>query len=189
MSSDITTRIYQVQKFKLRQGYGYLYTQDYLEKVQTAGQEVIENAELSRVWAIGDDEEVPEAGEHSSKGNAGLAFAIANADEDVPIADFNMPAAVVIKGEKGDPGPQLEECLNAIEEKGGAVLGTIDEAQTRADASLRVVKDYKDIVINTAAEVLAHKEAAAISENNARASAELAERLANAGEDEIIATE
>ena len=44
MSSDITARIYQVQRFKLRQGYGYLYTQDYLEKVQTAGQEAIEKA-------------------------------------------------------------------------------------------------------------------------------------------------
>ena len=189
MSKDITTRIYQVQKFKLRQGYGYLYTQDYLEKVQEAGETVIENAELSRAWAIGDDEEVPEAGEHSSKGNAGLAFAIANADEDVPIPDFNMPSAVTIKGEKGDPGPQLEECIAAIEENGGAVLSTIDEAQTRADASVKVVKQYKDVVITTAAEVLAAKEAAAISENNARASAELAERFANAGEDEIITTE
>lgn len=168
---------------------GDIKSEEVLNSIKASEVNSIENAALSRAWAIGDDEEVPEAGEHSSKGNAGLAFAIANADEDVPIADFNMPAAVVIKGEKGDPGPQLEECLNAIEEKGGAVLGTIDEAQTRADASLRVVKDYKDIVINTAAEVLAHKEAAAISENNARASAELAERLANAGEDEIIATE
>ena len=162
---------------------------DILNSIKASEVNSIENAELSRAWAIGDDEEVPEAGEHSSKGNAGLAFAIANADEDVPIPDFNMPSAVTIKGEKGDPGPQLEECIAAIEENGGAVLSTIDEAQTRADASVKVVKQYKDVVITTAAEVLAAKEAAAISENNARASAELAERFANAGEDEIITTE
>lgn len=168
---------------------GDMKSEDVLNSIKASEVNSIENAELSRAWAIGSDEELPEVGEHSSKGNAGLAFAIANADEDVPIPEFKMPGAVVIKGEKGDPGPQLEECLSAIEEKGDAVLSTIDEAQTRADASVKVVKDYKDIVIGTAAEVLAAKEAAAISENNARASAELAERFANAGEDEIITTE
>ena len=160
-----------------------------LEDTFFKAEEAVQAANLSKTWAIGSDEELPEVGEHSSKGNAGLAFAIANADEDVPIPEFKMPGALVIKGEKGDPGPQLEECLSAIEEKGGAVLAAIDEAQTRADASVKVVKQYKDVVMTTAAEVLAAKEAAMISENNARASAELAERFANAGEDEIITTE
>lgn len=168
---------------------GDIQPEEVLNSIKESEVTSLEQAALSRAWAIGDDEELPEAGEHSSKGNAGLAFAIANADEDVPIPDFDMRAAVTIKGDKGDPGPQLEECLAAINETGGAVLSTIDEAQTRADASVAVVKGYKEAVMNTAAEVLAAKEAAAISENNARASADLAERLANAGEDEIITVE
>lgn len=168
---------------------GDIQPEEVLNSIKESEVTSLEQVALSRAWAIGDDEELPEAGEHSSKGNAGLAFAIANADEDVPIPDFDMRAAVTIKGDKGDPGPQLEECLAAINETGGAVLSTIDEAQTRADASVAVVKGYKEAVMNTAAEVLAAKEAAAISENNAKASADLAERLANAGEDEIITVE
>lgn len=159
----------------------------FLENFYEDVQEAASSAALSRTWAIGSDEEIPETGEHSSKGNAGLAFAIANADEDVPIPDFGMPAAVVIKGEKGDPGPQLEECLNAIEAAGNAVLSDIDTAQAKADASLSTIKANKDLVLDTAAEVLAYKEAAAVSATNAAASEALANDFANADEDVIVA--
>lgn len=153
----------------------------------TKAGEAASSAALSRTWAIGSDEEMPETGEHSSKGNAGLAFAIANADEDVPISDFDMPAAVVIKGEKGDPGPQLEECLNAIEAAGNAVLSDIDTAQAKADANISAIEANKDLVLDTAAEVLAYKEAAAVSATNAAASEALANDFANADEDVIVA--
>lgn len=178
---------------------------DVLDSIKNSEAVSIESAILARAWAIGDDEEVPEPGEHSSKGNAGLAFAIANADEDVPIPDFSMPAAAMIKGEKGDPGPQLEECLAAIEEKGGAVLAAIDEAQTRADASVNVVKEYKDVVVSSALEatnqtVIASEKAAtavdcamsagvsssnaALSESNAATSAANAMTQANIATDQ-----
>lgn len=162
--------------------------QENIDTVANNLQAVLEAPTLAKAWAIGSDDEVPEEGEHSSKGNAGLAFAIANADEDVPISDFDMPAAVVIKGEKGDPGPQLEACLAAINEAGSAVISAIDAAQIQADASVNLVKAYKEDIVTTAAEVLANKEAAAISETNAQAACVLAEKFANAGEDEIIGT-
>ena len=161
--------------------------QENIDKVADNLQAVLEAPTLAKAWAVGSDDEVPEEGEHSSKGNAGLAFAIANADEDVPISDFDMPAAVVIKGEKGDPGPQLEECLNAIEAAGNAVLSDIDTAQAKADASLSTIKTNKDLVLDTAAEVLAYKEAAAVSATNAAASEALANDFANADEDVIVA--
>ena len=154
--------------------------QENIDTVANNLQAVLEAPTLAKAWAIGSDDEVPEEGEHSSKGNAGLAFAIANADEDVPIPDFGMPAAVVIKGEKGDPGPQLEECLNAIEAAGNAVLSDIDTAQAKADASLSTIKANKDLVLDTAAEVLAYKEAAAVSATYAAAIEALANDFANA---------
>lgn len=45
----------------------------------TKAGEAASSAALSRTWAIGSDEEIPETGEHSSKVNAGLASASATA--------------------------------------------------------------------------------------------------------------
>lgn len=143
-----------------------------------SAQSAEDNSALSRTWAIGDDEDIPEQGEHSSKGNANLAFAIANADEDVPIPEFETPAGVVIKGEKGDPAPDLEECLELInEEKRGA------------QEAIYTINTKTELVVNTAAQILAYKEQAEISATNAAQSEQLASNFANADEDVIITTE
>lgn len=66
-------------------------------------------SERSRIWAEGDTEEVqPLGGEDSSKGFAGLSYAYANADEDVPVEDFAEYHSVTVKGEKGDKGDKGE---------------------------------------------------------------------------------
>lgn len=65
-------------------------------------------AEDSRVWATGEDAEIEEIApnqyEHSSRGYADLAMAIANTPEDVPVEASNLLALEVIKGPKGDSG-------------------------------------------------------------------------------------
>ena len=65
-------------------------------------------AEDSRVWATGEDAEVeeiaPGEGEHSSRGYADLAMAIANTPEDVPVDTSKLLALEIIKGPKGDAG-------------------------------------------------------------------------------------
>lgn len=63
-------------------------------------------AEDSRVWATGEDAEVEEIApgeeEHSSRGYADLAMAIANTPEDVPVDTSTLLALQIIKGPKGD---------------------------------------------------------------------------------------
>ena len=63
-------------------------------------------AEDSRVWATGEDAEVEEIApgeeEHSSRGYADLAMAIANTPEDVPVDTSKLLALQIIKGPKGD---------------------------------------------------------------------------------------
>jgi hypothetical protein len=65
-------------------------------------------AEDSRVWATGEDAEVEEIApgeeEHSSRGYADLAMAIANAPEDVPVNASKLLALQIIKGPKGEKG-------------------------------------------------------------------------------------
>lgn len=65
-------------------------------------------AEDSRVWATGEDAEVEEIApgeeEHSSRGYADLAMAIANTPEDVPVDTSTLLALQIIKGPKGDSG-------------------------------------------------------------------------------------
>ena len=60
----------------------------------------------SKIWATGEDAEVGtlEQGEHSSRGYADLAMAIANTPEDVPVDTSTLLALQIIKGEKGDKG-------------------------------------------------------------------------------------
>lgn len=61
--------------------------------------------ERSRVWAEGNDEEVEDlGGTHSSLVSAGLAYAYANASEDVPVEEFAANHNVIVHGEKGDKG-------------------------------------------------------------------------------------
>lgn len=75
------------------------------EAVQEINTTVEENIEKSRIWAEGEQEEVETlGGTLSSRGNADLAMAIANADEDVPIDASGLIALDVIKGPKGDKG-------------------------------------------------------------------------------------
>lgn len=65
-----------------------------------------ESARVARVWATGEDAEVHEieADEHSSRGYADLAMAIANTPEDVPVDTSKLLALEIIKGPKGDAG-------------------------------------------------------------------------------------
>ena len=63
-------------------------------------------AEDSRIWATGEDAEVEEIApgeeEHSSRGYADLAMAIANTPEDVPVDTSKLLALQIFKGPKGD---------------------------------------------------------------------------------------
>lgn len=65
-----------------------------------------ESARVARIWATGEDAEVHEieADEHSSRGYADLAMAIANTPEDVPVDTSTLLALEIIKGPKGDSG-------------------------------------------------------------------------------------
>ena len=81
------------------------------ESAELAANEADESkhwAEDSRVWATGEDAEIEEIApnqyEHSSRGYADLAMAIANTPEDVPVEASNLLALEVIKGPKGDSG-------------------------------------------------------------------------------------
>lgn len=81
------------------------------ESAELAANEADESkhwAEDSRVWATGEDAEIediaPNQYEHSSRGYADLAMAIANTPEDVPVEASNLLALEVIKGPKGDSG-------------------------------------------------------------------------------------
>ena len=65
-------------------------------------------ARESKAWARGEDAEVeefaPGQNEHSSRGYADLAMAIANTPEDVPVDTSTLLALEIIKGPKGDAG-------------------------------------------------------------------------------------
>ena len=65
-------------------------------------------AKTSKIWATGEDAEVntvaPGEEEHSSRGYADLAMAIANTPEDVPVDTSKLLALDVIRGPKGDSG-------------------------------------------------------------------------------------
>lgn len=65
-------------------------------------------AKTSKIWATGEDAEVntvaPGEEEHSSRGYADLAMAIANTPEDVPVDTSTLLALDVIRGPKGDSG-------------------------------------------------------------------------------------
>lgn len=65
-----------------------------------------EHAREAKAWARGEDAEVEEFApgeeEHSSRGYADLAMAIANTPEDVPVDTSTLLALQIIKGPKGD---------------------------------------------------------------------------------------
>lgn len=65
-------------------------------------------AKTSKIWATGEDAEVneiaPNEEEHSSRGYADLAMAIANTPEDTPVDASKLLALDVIRGPKGDSG-------------------------------------------------------------------------------------
>ena len=65
-------------------------------------------ARTSKIWATGEDVEVneiaPNEEEHSSRGYADLAMAIANTPEDTPVDASKLLALDVIRGPKGDSG-------------------------------------------------------------------------------------
>lgn len=65
-------------------------------------------AREAKAWARGEDAEVEEFApgeqEHSSRGYADLAMAIANTPEDVPVDTSTLLALDVIRGPKGDSG-------------------------------------------------------------------------------------
>lgn len=65
-------------------------------------------ANTSKIWATGEDAEVetiaPGEEEHSSRGYADLAMAIANTPENIPVDASTLLALDVIRGPKGDSG-------------------------------------------------------------------------------------
>lgn len=84
-------------------------TQELIDAVDNAVEAVNEaaedNIEKARIWAEGEQSEVETlGGTLSSMGSADLAYAIANAPEDVPINKSGMIAMKVVQGAKGDKG-------------------------------------------------------------------------------------
>ena len=153
-----------------------------LSDIFTAHNESSNSEKLSRAWAIGSDDEIPEEGEHSSKGNANLAFAIANADEDIPISDYNTPSMVVIKGEKGDkgePAPDLEACLLAIANKKEEILKAIYQEK-------EVIQEASNTAVASCATAIEKAKEAEISAIHAENAMKQALNYANAEEDIII---
>ena len=78
----------------------------YRDSAEEDATSAAESARVARVWATGEDAEVHEieADEHSSRGYADLAMAIANTPEDVPVDTSKLLALEIIKGPKGDSG-------------------------------------------------------------------------------------
>ena len=78
----------------------------YRDSAEEDATSAAESARIARVWATGEDAEVHEieADEHSSRGYADLAMAIANTPEDVPVDTSKLLALEIIKGPKGDSG-------------------------------------------------------------------------------------
>lgn len=78
----------------------------YRDSADEDAQAAAESARVARIWATGEDAEVHEieADEHSSRGYADLAMAIANTPEDVPVDTSTLLALEIIKGPKGDSG-------------------------------------------------------------------------------------
>lgn len=82
-----------------------------IEVIKQNTQIAEDNAEKSRIYAIGEQEEVETLAPDmlSSRGFANLSMAIANAPVDVPIDESNIIALDVIKGPKGDKGDKGED--------------------------------------------------------------------------------
>lgn len=78
------------------------------ESANTDAADAAYSAREAKAWARGEDAEVEEFApgqeEHSSRGYADLAMAIANTPEDVPVDMSKLLALDVIRGPKGDAG-------------------------------------------------------------------------------------
>ena len=94
-----------------------------IEVIEENTQIAVDNAEKSRIFAIGEQEEVETLAPDmlSSRGFANLSMAIANAPVDVPIDESNILALDVIKGPKGDKGDKGEDGKDG----GGLEIGDI----------------------------------------------------------------
>ena len=81
---------------------------DIREGLQPMLTEAGDYARESKAWARGEDADVeefaPGQNEHSSRGYADLAMAIANTPEDVPVDTSKLLALDIIRGPKGDSG-------------------------------------------------------------------------------------
>lgn len=94
--------------------------------------EIATNSEKARIWAEGEQAEVQElGGELSSMGAADLAYAIANAPEDVPVDTSGLKILNVIKGEKGDKGDKGDDGKDG----GGLEIGDVAFAVMGIDES------------------------------------------------------
>ena len=94
-------------------------TQKAIEQLGLSSDEIINKA---RIWAEGEQAEVePLGGTLSSMGAADLAYAIANAPEDVPVDTSGLKILNVIKGEKGDKGDKGEDGKDG----GGLEIGDV----------------------------------------------------------------
>ena len=75
------------------------------QNANEALEHTLESEERARIWADGNDTEVkPLGGTHSSMVSAGLSYAYANAEEDVPVEEWATTHDLIVQGEKGDKG-------------------------------------------------------------------------------------
>lgn len=93
-------------------------TEEFEQAAITATEQAVGSAERSRIWAEGEQAEVePLGGSLSSMGAADLAYAIANAPEDVPVDTSGLKILNVIKGEKGDKGDKGDAGKDGVDGK------------------------------------------------------------------------
>lgn len=95
-------------------------TEEFEQTAQQATADSLANVEKARIWAEGEQAEVETlGGTLSSMGSADLAYAIANAPEDVPINKSGMIAMKVVQGEKGDKGDKGDDGKDGVGGKDG----------------------------------------------------------------------
>ena len=134
--------------------------QPLVDEAVSKAEEAINNADdaensaiASRVWSTGEDAEVEEIApgeeEHSSRGYADLAMAIANAPEDVPVDASKLMALQVIKGPKGEKGDKGDKGEDG-KDGGGLEIGDVAFAVMGIDETKKLRRYLNGQVISQA---------------------------------------
>lgn len=127
------------------------------ENIQ-AIQEAPENAEKARIWADGNDTEVQGlGGTHSSMVASGIANAIAQAPEDVPIEEWMTEHQLIVQGEKGDKGdtgpqgPQGQQGVQGLQGPKGdaATINGLNTITLQGSDNISFVKEGSTFTIDT----------------------------------------